>query len=81
MTSARAAQSVYRDPITGKVGAPPPGTASAAPAQLSSSTAGLREVAAPRGGWMVHLQGRFQSQMSAQRSAAGAVSAECQQRP
>lgn len=80
--AAAAAQSVYRDPATGKFGPPPPSAAPMvpAPAQLSSSSAGLREVAGPRGGVMVHLDGRFQNQVTATRGAGGAISTECQPR-
>jgi hypothetical protein len=73
-----AAQSVYRDPATGKLGAPPPGAAPATPpaARVSTSAAGLAEKAGPRGGWMVHLQGRYQSQVRGARTASG-LSTEC----
>jgi hypothetical protein len=73
-----AAQSVHRDPVTGKFGPPPAGSAPAAPMppQLSDSAAGLQEVRAPRGGWMVHLGGRFHNKVTAARTAAG-VATNC----
>jgi hypothetical protein len=76
-----AAQSVHRDPATGKLGPPPAGSVAAVPMppQLSDSAAGLQEVRAPRGGWMVRLDGRFQNKLTAVRNGAG-ITTNCDQR-
>jgi hypothetical protein len=73
------AQSVYRDPATGRFGPPPVGASLPAPAQLSTPAPALRETAGPRGGWMVRLDGRFHSQVTVQRQAGGPVTTTCDQ--
>jgi hypothetical protein len=73
------AQMVYRDPVTGQIGAPPPGTrpTGAAPAGMNTSSTGLQQTASPGGGVMVDLQGRFQSFSRVRADGNGKVTAEC----
>jgi hypothetical protein len=74
-----AAARVYRDPVTGRFGPPPDGApaGASAPSALSTSTAGLTEIASPGGGRMVRLQGRFRNLLHATRAADGAVTSAC----
>jgi hypothetical protein len=62
----------------GKTAAPSPGSAAAPPAGLNASSAGLREIAAPGGGTMVRLEGRFQSYVVASVGKDGRVTIACE---
>ncbi len=66
----------YRDPNTGRLGEPPAGTVTAAPASAAAAAAPLGEEAAPGGGRMIRLQGAFHSQFVAAVDAHG-VHASC----
>ncbi len=66
---------IYRDPATGRLGAPPPGfmtTPAAPPANLVERRGVTRG-----GGVLVDLQGRFSKTMTATRDAAGNVRVDC----
>jgi len=73
--------SIYRDPITGKFGPPPPvGMEGVSPLDLSviqqnlsTSPDGLKEQSAPGGGRMVKLNGRFQDTLIVTMDADGKV--------
>ena len=70
-----AAMRAYVDPRTGRLTAEPPTGRTVPPASgaLSRSSVGLAEMPAPGGGYMIHLQGRFQSPLVATVGADGAV--------
>ena len=70
----------YVDPQTGALlPAPPPGVApQPTPHAFSRAAAGLAEEAAPGGGVMVNLQGRFQSPMIGTIAPDGSARVECQ---
>jgi len=83
-TKSAAGYKVYKDPVTGKFGVPPP---DAKPLQLSkelqqalsTSSEGLVQIQSPvpGGGIVVRLNGRFQSAMVAAADAEGNVSVPC----
>lgn len=78
------AMTVYKDPVTGRLGPVPADKLRALLSAnerraLSSSSEGLVEKAAPGGGIMYDLQGRFQSVMWATTGANGAVTGQCDQ--
>jgi hypothetical protein len=72
---------VYVDPATGALtsepAVPEPQPRSAGIAATSTSTQGLVEQAAPGGGVMVDLQGRFQNEMRATIGPDGAMHTDC----
>lgn len=79
-----AAMTIYKDPITGRLMPVPAGKerevlgeTAAAAAKRSTSHEGLVEVAAPGGGMMVDLRGRFQHAMTASLTPTGNVTAQC----
>lgn len=74
------ASRAHRDPRTGQFGAPPAGTTPAPGAGLTSPAPpvpALRELAGPRGGVMMRLDGRFHSQVRATRAPHGALVTAC----
>ncbi len=81
--SPRPAMRIYRDPETGRFGAPPPGTevpqSEAAVQAFSTQPGELREEPSPvaGGGIMVDLGGRFQAAVEATVDAEGQVSTQC----
>ncbi len=67
-----AAMKAYKDPETGKLGAPPETASTPEPSEAiknmtSTSSEGLEEKPAPSGGTMVDLKGRFQSHENAKK--------------
>jgi hypothetical protein len=77
--SDRSAMQVYRDPVTGRLGPPPlaaPGVpqAQAAPRRTAGS---FVETPSPRGGVVVDLHGRFDSNVTATAGADGGLTAHC----
>jgi hypothetical protein len=79
--AAAAGQWIHVDPETGRVGAPPPGTAAgaaiAADPAFRTSHEGLVVEHAPGGGEMVDLQGRFRSAVRARVKPDGSVVTDC----
>jgi hypothetical protein len=82
------AMRIYRDPVTGAIGAPPAGTVPRAAARLQAApqaqesthdAAGLsaEPVSAPAGGVKLNLRGRFQSTVRRHAAPAGGVRQEC----
>jgi hypothetical protein len=73
---------LYRDPVTGAFGVPPPGALEApsapSPSDLSRSQGGWRETADPRpgAGWKLEGPGMFTT-MTATVGADGKVSVDC----
>jgi hypothetical protein len=63
---------VYRDPVTGAFGEPPPGAVQP-PAPQAPARAALTEEAAPGGGRMIRLRGAFRSNMVGRAGASGAT--------
>jgi len=79
-----AGMTVYKDPITGRLLPIPPGElqdllTDEMKSAVSMSQEGLAETAAPGGGVMIDLQGRFQSAMQAAVDADGKVTGHCDQ--
>lgn len=73
---------VYKDPETGRLRPLPPEklqelTSPELRKAVSLSHEGLKETAAPGGGVMVDLQGRFQSAMQARIAADGELLTDC----
>ncbi len=73
---------VYRDPVSGRFGPLPPGTAppgqnrASAPANFGATVA-PGEVAAPGGGVMMRLQGRFNTEMTGTVRPDGVAEVSC----
>lgn len=71
---------VFKDPETGEFTAPQSSNALSVHAlELNTSSEGLVETQAPKGGIMINLQGRFRSFMSATRDTNGNLSVSCSQ--
>ena len=73
----RAGQRIHVDPHTGKRIAPPASTTVVPDPALSTSHQGLVEEAAPGGGVMVDLKGRFRHAESATVSPDGKATVDC----
>jgi hypothetical protein len=76
----------YRDPQTGRIGPPPPAArplelSDAERRMLSRSDQGLRPRTLPRGGTVIHLQGRFQSMAVATVGTGGQAAVSCNATP
>lgn len=71
------AMRVYQDPATGRFAPPPAPTAGPPQGAPQQSLTGLVEVPSPRGGVVVHLQGRFNSYVVATATPDGGVTAGC----
>jgi len=77
---------VYRDPLTGRLGAPPPGVqppglSAAELRMLNRSDQGLQARTLPGGGVAVDLQGRYQSMAVATVGADGKAAVNCELTP
>ena len=77
--SGRNAMQVYRDPVSGRLGAPPQ-AAPGAPQTQAAQQRGwgpLVEKPSPRGGVVVDLRGRFDSYVTATATPDGGLTAGC----
>lgn len=81
-----AGRQVYLDPLTGKIGVPPPGVTNLARLMsleeekaLSTSSEGLEQIplTGPAGGVKVDLQGRFRSQVVVAIDSLSNISVRC----
>ena len=70
---------IYRDPVTGEIGEPPPGAIPEPPVTDRAPRGELREVPSPvpGGGWKVDLGDRFLHATSAARDADGKIVTDC----
>jgi len=73
---------IYRDPQTGRIGAPPPGTkplelSDAERRMLSRSDRGLQPHTLPGGGTAIHLQGRYRNMAVATVGPGGQAAVGC----
>jgi hypothetical protein len=76
----RSASVAHRDPVTGRFGPPPVGTAPApSSARATIPAAPLAEEAAAGGGFMIRLDRRFDSRMTASVDAAGRRTTTCRE--
>ena len=70
---------IYRDPVTGEIGVPPPGAIPEPPVTDRAPRGELREVPSPvpGGGWKVDLGDRFLHSTSVTRGADGQIVTDC----